>query len=217
MTFWHNLVIEQHVHRNEYTIGQTTHCTKKKTLSGSCSNVISKYGIPTLSRCEKQGKTPQKDAKINLGIRRKKVSKIGKRLDSKSIKKKPEIGRRVFDKMPEPIPRHRPDLPGHHRQHSPDTIGIPRQRPGRHRTTSAHLGPSTKNSTRTRCSTICLLGSDLVSSDTTWSRSTPTRALLGHDRTTTWSRSIFSAVLGKDSDHRRSRVRANEQCPRPSR
>ena len=46
-----------------------------------------------LYRCEKQGKTPQKDAKINKEIRRKKVSKTGKRLDSKTIKKKPEIGR----------------------------------------------------------------------------------------------------------------------------
>jgi hypothetical protein len=46
-------------------------------------------------KCEKQGKTPQKDAKINPKIRRKKVSKTGKRLDSKTIKKKPEIGRRA--------------------------------------------------------------------------------------------------------------------------
>ena len=48
-----------------------------------------------LYRCENQGKTPQKDAKINPEIRRKNVSKIEKRLDSKTIKKKPETGRRA--------------------------------------------------------------------------------------------------------------------------
>ncbi|KAL4574541.1 hypothetical protein LXL04_021374 [Taraxacum kok-saghyz] len=47
--------------------------------------------------CEKQGKPLQKDAKINPEFRRKNVSKTGKRLDSKTIKKKPEIGRRALN------------------------------------------------------------------------------------------------------------------------
>ncbi|KAL4569737.1 hypothetical protein LXL04_025379 [Taraxacum kok-saghyz] len=41
-------------------------------------------------RCEKQGKTPQKDAKINKEIRRKKVAKTGRKLDLKTVKKKPK-------------------------------------------------------------------------------------------------------------------------------
>ena len=34
-----------------------------------------------LCSCEKQGKTPQKDAKINTEFRRKKVAETGRRLD----------------------------------------------------------------------------------------------------------------------------------------
>ncbi|KAL4591421.1 hypothetical protein LXL04_004384 [Taraxacum kok-saghyz] len=41
----------------------------------------SKNGYKPNKRCEKQGKTPQKDAKINPEFRRNKVSKTGKRLD----------------------------------------------------------------------------------------------------------------------------------------
>ena len=44
-----------------------------------------------LYRCEKQGKTPQKDAKINPEIRRKKVSKTGKDWTQKRSRKSQKL------------------------------------------------------------------------------------------------------------------------------
>ncbi|KAL4575115.1 hypothetical protein LXL04_021956 [Taraxacum kok-saghyz] len=57
------------------------------------------FDIQIKQKCENQGKIPQKDAKINQKFRRKKVSKTGRRLDSKTIKKKPETGRRKPDQV----------------------------------------------------------------------------------------------------------------------
>ncbi|KAL4558643.1 hypothetical protein LXL04_036844 [Taraxacum kok-saghyz] len=64
-------------------------CEERSSFTNSL-NLFSTSGIgpfppPLVSNvstlCEKQGKTPQKDAKINPEIRRKNVSKTGKRLD----------------------------------------------------------------------------------------------------------------------------------------
>ena len=46
-------------------------------------------------RYEKQGKTPQKDAKINLERRTKKVSETEKRTGQKRLRKYRKTGRRV--------------------------------------------------------------------------------------------------------------------------